>query len=147
MASHVLLLAIRLALGWYLMLAGWEKVQEELATGFGTFQQGNSFQRRHPAWLPGAIAIGFGYVLPWAELSIGALLMAGLFHRIAALASTAIFASIGVALFSTGELLPRHHIMVFLPVALLLFARGPGRFSVDEIVMGRLRGSRPHGRR
>jgi thiosulfate dehydrogenase [quinone] large subunit len=137
MTSHVLVLAIRLALGWYLMLAGWEKVQEELSGGLGTFYQSDSFQRRNPPWLPGIFAGGYGYVLPWAELMVGALVMAGLFGRVAAAGAAVIFTSIAVALYGAGDLLPRHHLMVFLPVALLLAHQGPGRYSMDAIVARR----------
>jgi uncharacterized membrane protein YphA (DoxX/SURF4 family) len=127
----------RLGLGWYLMLAGWGKVQDELAGGFGTFYQGDSFQGRNPDWLPDVVAAAFGYALPWAELVFGALVMAGLFGRVAAAASAVIFASIGVALLGAGDLLPRHHLMVFLPVALLLATQGPGRYSIDAIAARR----------
>jgi uncharacterized membrane protein YphA (DoxX/SURF4 family) len=134
MTSHVLLLVIRLTLGWYLMLAGWEKVQAEFSGGLGTFYQSDGFVRRNPPWLPGLVGTAYGYLLPWAELTFGALVMAGLFGRIAAAGAAVIFTSIGVALLGAGDLLPRHHIMVFLPVALLLAANGPGRYSLDAIV-------------
>jgi len=134
---HFLLLLIRLALGWYLMLAGWGKVQGELNGGFGTFYMSDSYQSRSPAWLPGFIAVGYGYVLPWAETAFGALMMLGWFNRIATAGSAAVFASIMLALFGAGDLLPRHHIMVFLPVALLLFVVGPGRHSLDAALRRR----------
>ena len=63
--------------------------------------------------------------------------MAELFGRVAAAASAVIFASIGVALLGAGDLLPRHHLMVFLPVALLLATQGPGRYSIDAIAARR----------
>jgi thiosulfate dehydrogenase [quinone] large subunit len=130
-ATHILLLLIRLALGWYLLLAGWGKVQDELANGLGSFYASDSYESRTPSWLPDVVSVGYGYALPWAELTFGALVMAGLFGRVAAAGSALIFATIGIALLGAGDLLPRHHIMVFLPVALLLLTQGMGRYSVD----------------
>ena len=40
--------------------------------------------------------------------------------------------SIGTALLFSGELLPRHYLMVFIPAALLLCLFGPGRYSLDR---------------
>jgi uncharacterized membrane protein YphA (DoxX/SURF4 family) len=77
--------------------------------------------------------VAFAYVLPWAELTFGALVMVGLFGRVAPAIAAGLFASIGVALYGAGDLLPRHHVMVFLPVALLLVALGPGRYSLDAL--------------
>jgi hypothetical protein len=44
---------------------------------------------------------------------------------------------IGIALLGAGDLLPRYHIMAFLPVALLLATHGPGRYSVDALLARR----------
>jgi putative oxidoreductase len=137
MKTDVLMLLIRLALGWYLMLAGWEKVEDELAGGFGTFLESDGYRRRNPQWLPAFIATGYAYVLPWAELVCGGFVMLGLVARAAAIGAAVLFATIGIALYGAGDLLPRHHIMVFLPVALLIASNGPGRYSLDTVISRR----------
>src|SRR5688500_8967024 len=84
-ATHLqaLLLLNRVSLGWYVMNAGWEKVQRELASGPGTFFAGDLFQRRSSI-LPEFLALPFGYAWPWLELGTGLLVIIGLFARPAA---------------------------------------------------------------
>lgn len=128
---HALIFLNRIAVGWYLCMAGWGKVQNEFNEGVGSFANSGTYQQRTPNWLPDFIAYPYGYMLPWAELIVGALLVLGLWSRLASTAATLIFLSIGIALLGVGELLPRHHVMVFLTIALLLAATGPGRYSLD----------------
>jgi uncharacterized membrane protein YphA (DoxX/SURF4 family) len=135
--AHLLILLLRFALGWYVMLSGWDKIQDELTGGFGTYLQSGSYQRRNPPWLPPVVATSYGYALPWAEAAFGLLLALGLFGRTAAAGIAVILLSIAVALLGVGELLPRHHIMVFFPVALLLIVHGPGKYSLDGFAMRR----------
>lgn len=134
-ATHLqaLILLNRVSLGWYVMNAGWEKVQRELASGTGTFLAGDMFQRRSSI-LPELLAVPFGYAWPWLELGTGLLLIIGLFARPTAAVMTWLLLSISIALaFSGGEFFPRHYLMVFVPLALLLFVLGPGRYSVDRL--------------
>lgn len=131
---HLMILLNRLAVGWYFMLAGAWKVRGELEGGFETFLEGESFQGRVPDWLPEIVAMGHGYALPWVEMIFGALLMLGLFGRAVAGVLALVALSIGIALLGAGDLLPRHHIMVFLSVSLLLTLLGPGRYSVDALI-------------
>ncbi len=130
---HVLIFLNRIAIGWYLLFAGWNKALAEWNEGFGTFLNG-SFQQRSPDWLPGFFATPYGYALPWLELIFGALLFIGLWGRGAAVISTLVLLSIGIALIGTGEFFPRHHVMVFLPIALLLAFTGPGKYSLDGML-------------
>ena len=139
-----LILLNRLVVGWYFMWAGWGKVSAELEAGLGSFYRGDSFQGRNPDWLPTLIAAPYGYALPWAELMLGVLLMIGLFGRAVAGALAVVSASIGVALLHVGELWPRHHIMVFASLTLLLAVTGPGRYSLDALWRSR-RGYRLEG--
>jgi len=130
---QVIILLSRVSLGYYVMNAGWEKVQRELAGGAGTFLASDTFQRRS-AILPEFLAIPFGYVWPWLELSSGFLLVVGLFARTTAAVMAWLLLSIAIALaFSGDEFFPRHYLMVFVPLALLLCALGPGRYSVDGL--------------
>jgi len=121
----------RVALGWFLLHQGWGKVVQEWAQGPGTFYQGNQFQNSNPDWLPAFIAAPYGYALPWMELMIGTLLLVGAFNRASAGIATLIFLSITVAWLDAGNLLPRHMLMIFTPLAAWYFFTGPGRFSVD----------------
>ena len=134
-ATHVqaLILLNRVSLGWYVMNAGWEKVQRELAGGPGTFLAGDMFQRRSSI-LPEFLAVPLGYAWPWLELSTGLLLIIGLFARTTAAVMAWMLLSIAIALASSGDdFFPRHYLMVFVPLALLLFVLGPGRYSVDRL--------------
>ncbi len=74
-----LILLSRLSLGWYVLNAGWEKVQVEWSSGLGTFLFG-MFQRRS-AFLPELLAVPLGYAWPWMETIFGSLLIIGLFSR------------------------------------------------------------------
>lgn len=134
---HALLFVNRIALGWYMLFAGWNKVLNEWNEGFGTFLNG-SFQNRVPGWLPDFIATPYGYALPWLELIFGALLFIGFLGRGAAIVTTLVLLSIAIALIGTGEFFPRHHVMVFLPIALLLASTGPGNYSLDGMLKRRI---------
>lgn len=130
---HALIFFNRIALGWFMLFAGWNKVVLEWNEGFGTFLNG-SFQNRSPSWLPGFFATPYGYALPWLELIFGALLFLGLWGRGSAIINFLVLLSIGIALIGTGEFFPRHHVMVFIPIALLLSCTGPGKYSLDGML-------------
>ncbi len=121
----------RVMLGWFLLHQGWGKVVQDWTGGPGTFYQGNQFQNSSPDWIPGFILAPYGYALPWVELVFGGLLLAGVWNRVSAGVSFLIFLSITVAWLDAGNLLPRHMLMVFTPLAAWYFFAGPGRFSVD----------------
>lgn len=127
----------RVALGWFLLHQGWGKVVEEWSEGLGSFYRGNQFQDSNPDWLPTFIAAPYGYALPWLELVMGALLMLGLFTRFSAGAATLIFLSIAIAWLEAGRLLPRHMLMIYVPLGAYFFFTGPGRFSLDTALKRR----------
>lgn len=138
---HLLLLFNRVTLGWYLAFAGFSKVSGEIKNGLGSFYRGGGFQSRNPAWVPDVLVAPYGYVLPWAELIFGALLLVGLFSRISAGAVALMLLTIGIALMGAGDLSPRHLVMVFFSLSLILWVWGAGGYSVDEW-LARRRGSR-----
>ena len=127
-----LILLSRLSLGWYVLNAGWEKVQVEWSSGLGTFLFG-MFQRRS-AFLPEFLAVPLGYAWPWMETICGSLLIIGLFSRTTAAVIAWLLTSIGTAMLIGGDIFPRHSLMVFVPTALLLCLIGPGRFSLDRLI-------------
>ncbi len=127
----------RVMLGWFLLHQGWGKVVQDWTGGPGTFYQGNQFQNSSPDWIPAFILAPYGYALPWLELLFGGLLMAGIWNRFSAGISFLIFLSITVAWLDAGNLLPRHMLMVFTPLAAWYFFAGPGRYSVDGWLAGR----------
>ena len=135
--SQVAHLLGRLALGWFFVLVGWSKVVSEWKDGLGSFYRSDTFQGRAPGWLPELIAMPYGYALPWAELVLGALLMLGLFTRWAAGLVTFLLLTIAIALLGTGELFPRHHVLIFFPLGLILWQAGADRLTLDAVIRGR----------
>lgn len=129
---HLLLLFNRVTLGWYFAWAGFSKVRGEIRDGLGSFYRGDGFQSRNPAWVPEVLIAPYGYALPWAELIFGAFLLVGFFSRVSAAAVALMLLTIGIALLGAGELFPRHHVMVFFSLSLILWVLGPGASSVDE---------------
>jgi putative oxidoreductase len=117
----------RVALGLYFVIAGWGKV----SAGVASFVAG-PYAKQTPPWLPSAVAVPYGYALPFIELLGGLLLIAGLFGRVVPLVLSLLLLSIAVALkFAINVQGPFHHSVVFATLAVLLAAIGPGRWSVD----------------
>lgn len=127
----------RMMLGWFLLHQGWGKVVQEWTEGPGSFQQGRQYQNNSPDWLPELVAVPYGYALPWLELGFGTLLLLGLWNRVSAGACTLILLSILVAWLNAGNLLPRHMLMIYAPLAAWYFFTGPGRFSLDAMLAKR----------
>ena len=139
---HLAILFARLVLGFYFVYAGFAKVRGELTQGFGSFYNSAFYQSMQPGWMPDVFAAVYGYALPWVELTIGLLLMLGLFGTIAAVLVALTLISIIFALLGAGQLFafqsaydspgPYHANLVFFALALLLTIGGPGRYSVDQ---------------
>lgn len=69
---------MRLALGMNIFGHGFFRI----LSGVGNFANGMS-QGMDKGPLPHALALGFGYCIPWIELTVGLLLLLGLFTRLA----------------------------------------------------------------
>jgi uncharacterized membrane protein YphA (DoxX/SURF4 family) len=130
------ILLARVALGMYMLIAGWNKMRD--IPGFVN----GSFAKMTPAWLPDSIARPYGYVLPALEVLCGLALMLGFFSRLAAGVITFLLVSIAVASISaTGTLAggapgPMHHSIVFATLAFVLTIVGSGRLALDPLYFG-----------
>ena len=131
-----LILLSRLCLGYYIISAGWDIGAPELSDGWGSFYRSDLFQV-NAEFLPESLAMLFGYTWPWLEIISGILLVIGLFGRVAAAVIAWLVLSIGIAVMTAGDFLPRHHTMVFFPFALILTVLGSGRYSVDALLRSR----------
>ena len=137
----VTLLLSRIALGLYLLLAGWGKLMGDFSNGLGSFYRSDAYQGLEPNWLIPALSAPYGYALPWAEVVFGALLIIGLISRISAGAVFLMIVSFLIAqlyadfskYFAPGPG-PFNTNFVLAALALLLVATGPGRFAVDRAI-------------
>lgn len=126
-ADAILLLA-RGSLGLYFMLAGMSKFADGGLTGWLEY-----FNALQPAWLPNLIATPYSVLLPFAEITVGLMAIAGLFtdrvaEAMAFLVATFIIGATGVFV----EDLPFHPNILILVLALLIRVTGPGEWSLDE---------------
>jgi len=134
----IAILLARIALGAYVAVAGFRKVQTEINEGFGTFLNG-SYTNRKPHWIPEFINVPYGYALPWLELILGLLVLVGLFGRVSSFAMTFMLLSIAVALAYNWELiefvgLRVHHILPMIALAFWLGVSGAGSVSIDHLL-------------
>lgn len=67
------------------------------------------------------------------ELIFGTGLLLGLFTRVSAAVAALMLFTIGLALLAAGDLFPRHHVLVFFPLAIILWHAGPDRLTLDDI--------------
>ena len=157
------LLVSRVSLGAYFAIAGYRKVAEEFRDGFGTFLDSGSYKTLQPAWLPDWFAIPYGFVLPWAELLFGAMLILGLLGRVSAALIFLMLLSFTMAIVEyaawqnsdiesflfqafkvkDAEYLPFHPNLLILPLAFLLIMTGPGVLSIDRFIFGTGRKLKP----
>lgn len=137
------LLLARLALGLYMLIAGWNKMLGE--SGLSGFVNGG-FKSMTPTWLPWSIAQPYGYALPILELLTGLALLLGLFTRIAAGVMTLMLLSIAIAVVSAkgitgGAPGSFHHSIVMMTLAFVLAIVGSGRLALDPLYFGGGEGS------
>jgi len=142
------LLVLRVALGLYLLLAGVGKVQGEINNGIGSFYNG-PFKGLQPAWLPDLLAAPYGYALPWLEVLVGALLVIGLFGRLAAIGGLLMLVSFTIVLGMANNSItaqgagapgPYHANYIQSAAYLLLTLMGCGAWSVDMMIRKKRKG-------
>lgn len=123
------LLFNRLALGVWFVMAGCGKVFD---LGMGKWM--TMFKAMAPTWMPDVITTPCGYALPFIEIAVGALLVAGLFGRV--VASIMMLRLISAIIGAPGlahEQMPFHPNVFLTTLAFLLVVTGPGRLSVDQV--------------
>ena len=130
--QDLVVLLNRVALGLFFLLAGAHKI----GGGVGNFYQ-KGFLPLKPAWLPTWFAAPYGHLVPFAEITVGTLLILGLMGRLGAALACLLLISFTIALagahlFFAGPG-PFHTNVVFLTLALLLAVMGPGSLSADAI--------------
>jgi len=139
------LLALRIALGLYLLLAGVGKVQGELNNGIGSFYN-SSFKGLQPDWLPAFLGAPYGYALPWLEVIVGALLIVGFLGHLAALIGLLMITSFTIALAMANNSIvaqgadaagPYHTNYIQIAGYLLLTLVGCGNMGIDKAVFGK----------
>lgn len=139
---NFVLLLNRLSLGLYFLFAGVGKLKPTGETGVGEKLSGFAAYvvTKAPSWLPEVVVRGYGYVLPFAEMLVGALVVIGLAGRWPATVMSLLLISFiigATGLSDQGK--PFHANIVFLSLAILLAVTGPGRISLDATIGGRRR--------
>ena len=143
--ASVGLLAMRIPFGLFMLLAGVGKI----SGGVGGFVEGASGMA--PGWAPDFLITGYLYCVPFAEVLVGALLIAGLLTRSAGLASALMIFSFSVALVNAkgwdGGFVghgpgPFSANAIYIGLCVLLALAGPGIYSIDhQFVIKRKKGS------
>jgi putative oxidoreductase len=126
----VAVLPARLAMGLLLVFAGWMKVHD---MGVGEFVE-KYYTPAIPSWLPHALAIPYGYFIPWIELIGGAMLVLGLLGRLTAVVLTLLMVSIVIATGLKPDQSPFNTTLIYISLTILLAATGPGRLSLDALL-------------
>ena len=131
------LLAARVPLGAFFLIAGYRKVFNMGVEKFAT-----TFKDKVPPSVPHDFGNFYLHALPYAEVLVGALVVVGLFTRLVGLTTALMLISFIIAITgitdpSTTNPMPFQPNLIYLGVALLLFFVGAGRFSVDRVLFGR----------
>jgi uncharacterized membrane protein YphA (DoxX/SURF4 family) len=126
------LLLARVPMGIVFVVAGVMKLQGGVEQ-FVRSQIGNV-----PHWAPRAWGEGYLHALPFVEIAVGAMLILGLFGRLAGFVGALVVLSIiigSTGVFATGYLFHANVIYMGLLLAVLLI--GPGRLSLDGLMFRR----------
>ena len=119
----------RAIFGAYWLLAGWSKVSQ---VGVDKFVSSNLADATR--FLPEVLARVYLTALPYAEIVVGAMLILGLFTRIAAIVSALMLLSIVMAKGVSGGSGPFNHALVMLGFSVLLVGTGAGAIAVDHLI-------------
>lgn len=129
------LLVLRVPMGLFMLLLGVNKIRG----GIESFVQ--MAAPSIPSYLPTAIGRAYLHAVPVFEVLIGALIILGLFGRLAALIGFLMIFSFTLAV--TGiqgtQGLPFQTNVIYLGIMLCLLFAGPGCFSLDRIFHGKRR--------
>ena len=133
-AINLGLLVARIPLGAFFLMTGLMKVAD---LGVKTFVQ--QYSGLLPEIIPKPIGQTYLYALPFIEMTVGALLILGLFTRTASAVACLVVITITIA--ATGPFMPHsHHTphtnLIFIGLAFLLMTTGPGKVSVDNAAFG-----------
>jgi uncharacterized membrane protein YphA (DoxX/SURF4 family) len=129
-AQNFSLLLARLALGALFIVAGWSKV----SSGVSGFVNANA--RNVPAFLPDYIGRTYLFLVPFVELLVGLALALGIFARVAALIMLLMLVSFTVAVTGVLSQKPFHPNVVYMTLAFLLVAHGPGAYTASHLFKG-----------
>jgi uncharacterized membrane protein YphA (DoxX/SURF4 family) len=121
------LLLLRLPLGAYFLLAGVMKFR----MGVGNFVDA-SLKSAQP-YMSEHVGRVFLTALPYAEVTLGALLILGLLARFAGLVCTLLLVGIMVAVTGVRQEQLPHTNVVLVGATLAIMLCGPGRFSLDGL--------------
>lgn len=130
----------RLTLGMYFTIAGANKLKPTMTAGVLDKMREFAETVAGMAPLPRVLGLGYGYVLPYAEILCGLALVIGLFSRQVAWVIAAMLMSFIIG--ATGLVdppKPFHANVLLLMLAMLLAVAGPGRISIDAATRSRSR--------
>lgn len=134
-STTVGLLLARLPMGAFFLLAGYQKIFQ---VGVGKFVHEASRSPRMPDWAPPAGVSAYLHAVPFLELVVGILLVLGLVARVGGLIGSLMVVSFIIG--ATGlrdPNLPFTPNLIYLGVLLLVLLAGPGRISLDAVLLGR----------
>jgi uncharacterized membrane protein YphA (DoxX/SURF4 family) len=122
------LLLLRVALGAVFIHAGLFKF---LSLGYRNFV--SSSAAAIPRYLPHSVGTAYLYVVPFAELIFGVLLVAGLMTRISALILALMLLSFMLAVTGFTDHGGPHASLIYMAVAVALALMGGGRYGIDGL--------------
>lgn len=141
------LILLRVPIGLYFALAGYNKIAGPGVVGFVSSNIENASR-----FMPPAVGKAYLFSLPFVELLVGLMLIVGMFTRVSAvlvflmlvsfiIAATGVSANIAGVVGSGGP--PFHANVVFLFLALAILILGPGRWAMDQLLRNRPAGHGP----